>query len=79
MLPDVGKYTMVCQNVGPAVAGSAGPVPPPLFRLHAMTEIPISSVMINVKSCNKNFLKALERLFHSVYSNLTFDLKFKGM
>ena len=28
--PDVGKYTMVCQNIGPAVAGSAGPVPPPL-------------------------------------------------
>ena len=22
--------TMVCQNIGPAVAGSAGPVPPPL-------------------------------------------------
>ena len=30
MPPDVGKYTMVCQNIGPAVAGSAGPVPPPL-------------------------------------------------
>ena len=23
---------MVCQNIGPAVAGSAGPVPPPLHR-----------------------------------------------
>ena len=30
MPPDVGKYTIVCQNIGPAVAGSAGPVPPPL-------------------------------------------------
>ena len=32
MLPDVGKYTMVFQNIGPAVAGSAGPVPPPLLH-----------------------------------------------
>ena len=32
MPPDVGKYTMVCQNIGPAVAGSAGPVPPPLIK-----------------------------------------------
>ena len=39
-----------------------------------MTEIPISSDVINVQSCNKDFLDALERLFHLAYNNLTFDL-----
>ena len=39
-----------------------------------MTEIPISSDVINVESCNKDFLEALERLFHLAYNNLTFDL-----
>ena len=40
-----------------------------------MTEIPISSDVINVESCNKDFLEALERLFHlAYYNNLTFDL-----
>ena len=38
-----------------------------------MTEIPISSDVINVGSCNKDFLEALERLFHLAY-NSTFDL-----
>ena len=36
-----------------------------------MTEIPISSDVINVESCNKDFLEALERLFHLAYNNLT--------
>ena len=39
-----------------------------------MTEIPISSDVINVESCNKDFLEALERLFHLAYNSLTFDL-----
>ena len=39
-----------------------------------MTEIPISSDVINVESCNKDFLEALERLFHLAYNNLMFDL-----
>ena len=39
-----------------------------------MTEIPISSDVINVESSNKDFLEALERLFHLAYNNLTFDL-----
>ena len=39
-----------------------------------MTEIPISSDVINVESYNKDFLEALERLFHLAYNNLTFDL-----
>ena len=44
------------------------------FRPRAMTEIPISSDVINVESCKKDFLEALERLFHLAYNNLTFDL-----
>ena len=44
------------------------------FRQCAMTEIPISSDGINVESCNKDFLEALERLFHLAYNSLTFDL-----
>ena len=44
------------------------------FRPRAMTEIPISSDVINVQSCKKDFLEALERLFHLAYNNLTFDL-----
>ena len=36
-----------------------------------MTELPISSDVINVESCNKDFLEALEKLFHLAY---TFDL-----
>ena len=44
------------------------------FRPRAMTEIPISSDVINVESCNKDFLEALERLFHLAYNNLMFDL-----
>ena len=43
------------------------------FRPRAMTEIPISSDVINVESCNKDFLEALERLFHLAYNNLTFQ------
>ena len=39
-----------------------------------MTEIPISSDVINVESCNKDFLEALERFFHLAYNSLTFDL-----
>ena len=39
-----------------------------------MTEIPISSDVINVESCNKDSLEALERLFHLAYNNMTFDL-----
>ena len=39
-----------------------------------MTEIPISSDVINVESCKKDFLEALERLFHLAYNNLMFDL-----
>ena len=39
-----------------------------------MTEIPISSDVINVESCNKDFLEALERLIHLAYNCLTFDL-----
>ena len=38
MPPDVGKYTLVCQNIGPAVAGSAGPVPPPLTHAGGQTQ-----------------------------------------
>ena len=44
------------------------------FRPRAMTEIPISSDVINVESSNKDFLEAFERLFHLAYNNLTFDL-----
>ena len=44
------------------------------FRPRAMTEIPISSDVINVESCNKDFLETLERLFHLAYNSLTFDL-----
>ena len=39
-----------------------------------MTEIPISSDVINVESCNKDSLEVLERLFHLAYNNMTFDL-----
>ena len=39
-----------------------------------MTEIPISSDVINVESCNKDYLEALETLFHLAYNNLMFDL-----
>ena len=39
-----------------------------------MTEIPVSSDVINVESSNKDFLEALERLFHLAYNNLMFDL-----
>ena len=39
-----------------------------------MTEIPISSDVINVESCNKDFLEALERFFDLAYNNLMFDL-----
>ena len=39
MPPDVGKYTMVCQNIGPAVAGSAGPVPPPLKSMLSYAQL----------------------------------------
>ena len=49
------------------------------FRPRAMTEIPISSDVINVESCSKDFLEARERLFHLAYNNLTFNSsKFKG-
>ena len=44
------------------------------FRPRAMTEIPIYSDVINVESCSKDFLEALERLFHLAYNSLTFDL-----
>ena len=48
---------------------------PASFRPRAMTEIPISSDVINVESCNKDFLEALERLFHLAFgNNLIFDL-----
>ena len=46
---------------------------PILDHVRAMTEIPISSDVINVESCNKDFLEALERLFHLAHNNLTFD------
>ena len=36
-----------------------------------MTEIPISSDVINVESYNQDFLEALERLFHLAYNSLT--------
>ena len=44
------------------------------FGPRAMTEIPISSDVINVESCNKDFLEALARLFHLAYNNMMFDL-----
>ena len=39
-----------------------------------MTEIPISSDVTNVESCNKDFLEALERLSCLAYKSLMFDL-----
>ena len=42
-----------------------------------MTEIPISSDVINVESCNKDFLEAGSFLWHIIVSCLIYS-KFKG-
>ena len=57
---------MVCQNIGPAVAESAGPVPPPLAIQHSHSTLTWQSSLCN---CSE-----YERVLETIWVEYSLDV-----